>query len=334
MRGIALLATLALLVPAPARAQGAEIPDAAELARTLGIEGTAEAVLLVVASQPLDSLRVGNREVDLPPGDPASGLIRLVRNQAEGIVAVTAARADRVWEGQVRAFAGRVTIVDAEQGLRSAEARVIQGGNQGFDLFGFYDALDAAEDLAGREALCSETLAGQLGDADRAVIADACQRLGDAPLDGSVSGEEGDQDLGEEPADAPDIVAASATDPAHSALYLRDGRPRVVAPGTAPRLAVAGVGAAGAGIATYSALFWEYRAEQEYVRYRDAERLGEDAAMTESLFFTRRYDRNRDVSIGVASASLTATVVALVAQGIEARRFRLRRAALGGGGGG
>ncbi len=317
---------LVLLLPALAWAQ--ELPDPDELAATLGITGTEEAVLLIVAEGPIDTLQVGNREVVLAPPEEGIGLLRLVRNQAEGFVAVAATRGDLLWEGQVRALAGRVVIVDVEAGLRSPEARPVEAEQEEFDLFAFYDELDARDSDADKQAWCAEVLALELGEADRTVVAEACRRIDEA-----IAAEQAPDDSEEEPEDDieivdSDLVEDTRPDPNHRLLYRRDGRPRLVAPGTAPRWIVAGASAVGAGISTYSAVFWEYRAEAEYVRYRDAERIGDHRAMTESLFYTHQYDRNRDVAVGFASAFATSTIVSMIVQAAEGRRFRQRREAL------
>lgn len=317
---------IALLLPALVCAQ--EVPDPEELAATLGIVDTDEAVLLIVAEGPIDSLQVGNREVVLAPPEEGVGLLRLVRKQVEGFVAVAATRGDLAWEGQVRALAGRVVIVDVEAGLRSPEARQVVAEDDEFDLFAFYDELDARDSDADKQEWCGQVLARELGEADRTVVAEACRRIDEA-----IAAEAAGPDEQDDVSDEIEIVDSDMDDdgrpdPDHRLLYRRDGRPRLVAPGAAPRWIIAGVSAVGAGISTYSAIFWEYRAEAEYLRYRDAERLGEDRAMTESLFFTRQYDGNRDVAIGFASAFATSTIVAIIVQAVEGRRFRTRRSQL------
>lgn len=317
---------IALLVPA--LASGQEIPDPAELAATLGIVDTDEAVLLIVAEGPIDALQVGNREVVLAPPEEGVGLLRLVRKQVEGFVAVTVVRGDLVWDGQVRALTGRVVVMDVEAALRSPETRQVGAGDEEFDLFAFYDELDARDSDQDKQLWCGEVLGRELGEADRTVVAEACRRIDEA-LAAEAAGPDEDEDVSDdvEIVDS-DMDEEGRPDPTHRLLYRRDGRPRLVAPGTAPRWIVAGASAVGAGISTYSAIFWEYRAEAEYVRYRDAERLGDDRAMTGSLFYTRQYDHNRDVAIGFASAFFTSTIVAVIVQAVEGRRFRSKRAAL------
>jgi hypothetical protein len=327
MRLLIPVLVLALFAPGLAAAEQ-ELPDPEELAATLGIVGTDEAVLLVVADGPIDALQVGNREVVLAPPEEGVGLLRLVRKQAEGFVAVSATRGDLTWDGQVRALAGRVVVVDVEAGLRSPQARQVSAQDEEFDLFAFYDELDARDSDREKLEWCGQVLTRELGEADRTVVAEACRRIEEAKAAADAKpGENDDVDDDVQIVDS-DMREDGRPDPTHRLLYRRDGRPRLVAPGTAPRLIVAGASLVGAGISTYTAIFWEYRAEAEYVRYRDAERLGDDRGMTESLFFTRSYDANRDVGIGFATAFATSTLVAVLMQAIEGRRFQRRRAAL------
>jgi len=319
-----------LLLPTLAVAQDDVAPsDPVALAQTLGIVDTDEAVLLVTSSLAVDTLRVGGREIVLPPPTDGEGIYRLVREQREGIVPVVLTRGDIAWEGQVRTFAGQVTVVDADALLGSAEAHSTRPADDEFDLFGFYDDLDAASSSADKLAYCTEVLARPLGDADRTVVTETCTRLQTAAAAAAAAEIEDESEdladafLGDDPQLVQDLP-----DPNLGTLYRRDGRPRLVSRGTPVRLIAVGVGAVSTGIATYSAFFWEYRAEQEYAAFRDAERVGDDALMTRHLFFSRDYDVRRDASIGVAAASLTGTAVAIAIQAIEQRRFRKRRAAL------
>ncbi|MCP4871186.1 MAG: hypothetical protein GY898_20955 [Proteobacteria bacterium] len=325
-----LILTAALLMPAAAIAQDEPPPpDPAELAQTLGIVDTDEAVLLIVAEGALDSLTVGGRDVVVAPPVEGEGVWRLVREQREGIVPVTITRGDVVWQGQVRTFAGTVTVVDAEVELSGPDARTGPAVDDEFDLFGFYDDLDAQRKDEDKLAYCTEVLTRTLSEADRTVVSETCTRL-QASLDAEAASTADDdsEDLADALLDDDPEYVDDAPDPNLGMLYRRDGRPRLVARGTPERLILAGVGAVGTGIATYSALFWEFRAEQEYAAYRTAERVGDDEAMTRHLFFTRDYDVRRDASIGVATVCLTGTAVALAFQAIEQRRFRKQRTAL------
>lgn len=329
-----LFASATSLAP-PVRAEEPAVDDAppvdpAAMAESLGIVGTSEAVLLVVAETPVDQLMVGGREIALAPS--ADGVVRrVVRDQPEGFVSVSVVRGGRVWEGQVRTFAGQVTEVDADELLASGEARDARAeDSEEFDLFAFYDELDARKDDAARLEHCAEVLASSLSDADRRVVSETCDRIEaalaeeQAPVVDDVEA----ADLGDLLLDEGDSDVERSRERQLRQMYRRDGRPRLVAPGTLPRVIAIGVGSAGVGFSTYSALYWEFQAEQEYVGFRDAERVGDDAAMTRHLFFSRRYDRNRDASIAVGTAFVLGTAVAAIFQGVENRRFQRRRQAL------
>jgi hypothetical protein len=326
-----LMIATVLGMPARAGAREEPPPDPAELAQTLGIVDTDEAVLLVVAVDAIDSLTVSGRDIVVAPPLEGEGVWRLVRKQREGLISVTLVRGDLVWQGQVRVFAGQVTVVDAELELSSPEARTAPAVDDEFDLFGFYDDLDTRRSLQDKGSYCAEVLTRSLGEADRTVVAETCSRL-EAALAAEARLTEAESDDGSDLADAlleddPRLVEA-APDPDLGMLYRRDGRPRLVARGTLVRLLAVGGGAVGTSIATYSAFFWEYRAEQEYADYRIAERVGDDAGMTRHLFFSRDYDVRRDASVGIATACLTGTLVAVVLQAAEQKRFRSQRAAL------
>ena len=78
------------------------------------------------------------------------------------------------------------------------------------------------------------------------------------------------------------------------------------------------------------ALYWEYRAQQEYLLFRKAEQFGEDTQMTEHLYYTQQHDVRRNVAIGLGTAAVTSGFVTLVLQKLETERFRKARAALKG----
>lgn len=325
-----LILTAALLLPLTAGAQeDVAPPNPEDLAQTLGIVDSDEAVLLIVAVDALDSLTVGGREIVVSPPLEGEGVWRLVREQREGIVGVSISRGDVVWEGQVRTFAGQVTVVDAEVELSGPQAHTGSVGDDEFDLFGFYDDLDARRSDEDKLAYCTDVLTRDLGEADRTVVAETCTRLQAAlDADAASTADDDSEDLADSLLDHAPQYVDDTPDPNLGMLYRRDGRPRLVARGTPVRLIAVGAGAVGTGIATYSAFFWEFRAEQEYAAYRTAERVGDDEAMTRHLFFTRDYDVRRDASIGIAAACLTGTAVAIAIQAIEQRRFRKQRAAL------
>lgn len=88
-------------------------------------------------------------------------------------------------------------------------------------------------------------------------------------------------------------------------------------------LAVGGASIAGA-------LYWEYRAQQEYFLFRKAEQFGEDTVMTEHFFYTQQYDRRRDGAVAVATAAFSAGLFAALWQRFELRRFAKARAQMRG----
>ena len=329
---LALAAALSAPGRAPAQEAAAEAgPTPEELAETLGIVDTDEAVLLVEATSALDGLKVGGREIVLAAPTDDGGVWRVVRDQPEGFVSVSIVRGDRLWEGQVRTFAGQVTPVDADELLASGEARDLGGeAVADFDLFAFYDELDARKDDADRLEYCAEVLTGNLTDADRRVVSETCGRIASvvAEVDAPAIDEAEAADLGELLDEDIDPASQRSQEREIRLLYRRDGRPRLVAPGTLPRAIVIGAGAGGGGISTDSAVFGEYQAEQEYVAFRNAERVGDDAEMSRHLFFANRYDGNRNASIAVGTAFLMGTAVTVIMQAVEARQFQRRRQAL------
>ncbi len=300
---------------------------AEEMARTLGIEGTEEAALLVAADAAVDRLQVGVREIVLPPAEDGEQIVRLVREQREGLIAVTVARGELLWEGQVRTLAGEVTVFDLEVALRSPEVKSTAG--EEFDLFAFYDELDAREKDEDQLAWCEATLGRTLSDADRRVVSETCGRI-QAALDAEFAEPVDEDELSEALLEEPDEAdlqggeARRVTD--LELLYRPDGRPRLVARGTLPRVLVAIGTGLGTAASVAAAFDWERRAEEEYVLYRAAERISDDSSMTRHLFFSQRYDRSRDAAIVAGSVLLTATIVTLVLQAAQERSFRKRQA--------
>ena len=325
---LCVVACASLAAPAHGDEPGSDLQSMAEvMATTLGIEGTEEAALLVVADVAVDRLQVGVREIVLPPAEEGERVFRLVREQREGLIAVTVARGELLWEGQVRTLAGVVTVFDLEVALRSPEASSTAG--EEFDLFAFYDELDAREKEEDQLAWCEETLARVLSDADRRVVSETCGRIQsvlDAALAEPVDEDELTEALLEEPEDD-DLQSGGERRPTDiELLYRPDGRPRLVARGTLPRVLVAVGTGLGTAVSVVAACDWERRAEEEYVLYRAAERISDDSSMTRHLFFSQRYDRSRDAAIVVGSVLLTATVVTLVLQAAQERSFRKRQA--------
>lgn len=316
-----LLTLLLLLLALPAAA--GEPADMDELGRTLGLSGTDEAVLLVVAETSLDQLGVGIRTLDAPAGD--EGVYQLVRGLVEGLVVVSVRRGDRVWDGQVRALAGRVTRFDADEALASSDARQVAARvSTDFDLFDFYDALDERDSYEDQLVWCDEVRGGLPAGPDRDLVDRACVKV--------QSDLAADRAEAAELADAEDRLGVALGAEEEVDERLRgdlitrvDGQARVAPPGSLPRVLVLGLGYAGTGAFTGLAFGEEVRAERQYLAYRDAERVGDDVAMTEHLERARRADRNRDGAIVGGAVSLGSALIATVWQGVQDRRFNQLR---------
>jgi hypothetical protein len=314
-----LLALLLLATPA-----AAEPVDAIELAQTLGIEGTEEAVLLVVADGDLDKLVVGVRKVGLAPADEG-GFQRLVRGLVPGVVSLQVERGDLVWRGELPALGGEVTVFDAEAALASPQVEQRAAADAAeFDLFDFYDALDA-RDVAGQIALCGETLAGLPEGPDRGLVSQACAKVeadaAAAEAEDQALEEATIVDLGERRADRPDTALRG------DVLFRADGQARKAPAGTVVRVPVGAASAVLSGLFVGTTFGSEVSAQRAYLQYRAAERTGDDRVMTEQLFLTQRYDRGRDASIGLAVGFFASAVANFVWQGVEQSAFRKAREA-------
>ena len=325
------LATIALLcAPAVVAAQtvvvGPPSLDPAALAESLELPGTDEAALLVVAGLGVDGIEVGFEPIDLSALDLTKTPPLLVRGLEEGLTAVAVSRGDATWDGQVRLFAGRVTKLDVDAVLRAAAARADGAGGDApsFDLFGFYDALDESLGWDDRHGLCADALAALDPDGpDHRMVQQACDRVA---ADKARAEDDAKRELLSADALGGDLNAAAEDGPVSVGLvYRRDGRPRLTARGTGARWAIAGAGLLGTSIFTYSALFWETQAQQEYLAFRDAERVGDSLAMSRHLFFTKSFDGRRDASVAAASLFLTGTLTSIAVQAIEGARFRKAR---------
>ena len=327
------LATMLLLLVLPSAASAVEVVvgpnqlDVALLAEELDLPGTEEAAVLVVAGLGLDGLEVGFEPVPLKE---LEGIERnpplLLRGLPEGLINVSLSRDELSWDGQLRLFGGRVTKLDADEVLRTAQAR--EGGvaavAPSFDLFGFYDTLDERPDAAARLAFCQETL-GNLDAAtvDHRLVGQACDKV---RADKEREDREAQALLG-----ADELGDALAVDGAQDApikvglVYRRDGRPRLVAPGTGARLAGIGAATLAGAIFTYSTVFWETQAQQEYLQFRRAERVGDQLGMSRHLFFTKSFDERRDGFGTAAALSFTSAISTAIWQAIESARFRKAR---------
>jgi len=307
-----------------------------QLAQGLGLEGSDEAVLLVYSAGALELLRVGARIIAPEPPAPGKGLRQLVRGLSEGVVAVELSASGRSWEGQVQVYKAAVTSLDADQVLLTSgsAADASLQAEAAFDLFGFYDELDLRGTVDAKLAYCGEVLESTLAGPDRTLVQQACGRF-ERKKQEELRREEELKRLVEEPDDLVEALMADPTDDeaefaVQPVLYRADGTLRVRPRGTAARVVAGSSAFALAGASVAGALYWEYRAQQEYVLFRKAEQFGEDTQMTEHLYYTQQYDVRRDVVIGLGTAALTAGIVSLVLQKVESERHRKARAALKG----
>jgi len=331
-RLIPVCALCACLLAAPAAALevvvGPQTLDIAMLAEELELPGTDEAAILVLAGLGLDGLEVGFEPVNLADLD---GIERnpplLLRGLGEGLVNVSLRRGDLAWDGQLRLFGGRIAKLDADEVLRSARARggVTAPEANAFDLFDFYDGLDDEPDTASRLEYCEGTL-GELDPAtvDHRLVGQACDKV---RADKEREEAEAQKLMGADELGVALNDGGGDDAPVNVALvYRKDGRPRTVAPGTPFRLAGVGAASLAGALLTYSAVFWETQAQQEYLAFRRAERVGDQLAMSEHLFFTQSYDARRDGFATGAALLFTGALSTAVWQAIESARFRKARA--------
>jgi hypothetical protein len=321
---------LLLLTSSPAWAvdlDEAAILEPDVLAERLGIVGTAEAVVLVVADQDLDRLVLGLREVVLAPLGDQERFLRLVRGQVDGILSVRVERQDLLWEGDLRTLAGHVTVFDASAALASPEARGLARdlALRGFDLFGFFAELDALPTTAERQAHCDAVRESLPSGPDRGVVVQACANV--ATMSGPAAvARVADTDVDEDDeqdalAAAPPVAVLPSAD-RDPVLYRKDGLTRKIPRGTIPRLAVAAGGAILAAGLTARAFELEILAEEQYKLYRDAERVGDDLVVSQTLFDTQKFDSHRDAAIATASVGLSTTLTMLIWQAVEGRSWQ------------
>jgi len=313
-------------------------PDSSELdaiALELGLGGTGEAVLLVFSSAPFDLLRVGTRLMAPELPDKSHGVRQLVRDLKEGIVAVELGAGARSWEGQVQLLSGAVSLVDVDSLLdlpATGESPAVEV--PAFDLFAFYDELDARGAMADKLVYCAEVTKALTAGPDRTLVEQACGRFERKVEQDRVRDEEiqrlvedPDELVGELLADDSEEQPESNLQPV---LYQVDGTLRVRPRGTTPRAIVGASAFALSGASLVGSLYWEYRAQQEYQSFRKAEQFGEDTAMTEHFFYSQEHDQRRNAAIAVATAALSAGIFAAIWQRIEGERFRKARAELRG----
>jgi hypothetical protein len=319
---LALTLALSLLwtaLPGTAGAEQGALPSA----ESLGIMGTDEAALVLTGTAGLQRILLASTVLT-----PNEGPL-LVRALSEGLLSLQLESTERIWEGSVRVYAGQLTSFDVAAALISPKSQERQA--EAFDLFDFYDRMDQLSSLVAKLAWCQTILLVPPPAPDDALVTDLCARLQRradlATKEPEEQGEPDDEGLGEalatEEGDEEDRRLAAL-----QKLYRADGRLRRHAPGTPLRLGVAGLGFAGSAAGVGLALAFEVDAERQYLLYRSAERLGDDPAMTRHLFLTQDYDRRRDGAIGMAVASLTTGIVALLFQRLEAKRFARYRSSI------
>lgn len=330
---LTILVLLCAIAPRAAAAMDALVGpttlDPAALAEELELPGTDEAAVLVIAGLGLDRLEVGFDPVDLAslPGMERNPPI-LLRGLPEGLINISIQKGDQAWDGQLRLFGGRVAKLDADEVLRSAKARGTgtEVNQPSFDLFGFYDTLDDDPDRASKLAFCEGQLEGlEAGTVDHRLVGQACDKVqadkerADAEAQAGVLSMDTLRDaLGNETKlEAPIRVGL---------VYRNDGRPRLSAPGTGPRWAAVGATVLAGAIFTYSAVFWETQAQQEYLLFRQSERVGDQLAMSKHLFFTKSFDKRRDGFVVTATTFFVGAASTAIWQAIESARFRKARA--------
>ncbi len=324
---LALALALLWSVNAPTARAAEEVAagaDALPTTESLGLEGTDEAALLITGSEGLEGILLA-----ASPLVPSTHFL-LVRHLTEGLLSLQLESAQRVWEGSVRVYAGQLTTFDAAAALISPESEEREAAP--FDLFDFYDRMDRLSSPVAKLAWCKTILLNPPPAPDDVLVADLCARLqrqADLAAEESKSHEEPDsiRELEEKLLET-DESEEDRRLAALEKLYRADGRVRKHAPGTPLRIGVAGVGFAGAAAGVGLALAFEVSAERQYLRYRAAERVGDDPSMTRHLFLTQDFDRRRDGAIGVAVASLTTGIVAALFQRLEAKRFARYRASV------
>ena len=335
-----LLALLLVSASAPAFAgdrmvEATTSRDTAELARTLGILHQEKSGLLVLATSPYDRVLVGLEGAEdasiVVCGEPGTeeaaetplglGCIRTIVYPIEpGHLDVSIQRADATWAGALLLVAGDVAILDVEALLAlAAEDEEAPIPTFEFDFAAFRSKLAGRRTRDDKAGYCRRVLAGLPSGDDKDVVAEAC---GEAVAEAAVE-EAKEPDALAEDVDMETVLDEPEVDPDLVLLYHPDGRPRTIPRGTIPRRIAAAVALGGLGASIGGALYWESEAERTYLDFRRAERVGDDPAMSEHLFFTKQNDRNRDVALGVG-VGLTVTAFAFLGHQLLERRLFLR----------
>jgi hypothetical protein len=332
---IAIVAFALCLFASPAFAASVEptaTRDTAALAVELDILHGETSALLILATAPYDRVIVGLEGAVgtnvVTCGDAAegtnslgAGCIRAVAHPLQpGHLDVSVHRGEDSWSGALLLIAGDIAVLDVEALLRlAAHVRDPKPVEFEFDVAAFESKLAAREGFTDKTNYCRRVLAGLPEGDDRDLVNQLCTAAAT-----TAAAEEADQaetleaELAEDDGlDTPEV------DPSLVLLYHLDGRPRLLPRGTIPRRIATIAFLAGVGGSVAAALSQESQAELAYRDFRQAERVGDDVAMSEKLFFTKQHDRNRDIAIGVG-IGLTVTAFSFLAHQLLERRLFLQ----------
>ncbi len=334
---IALLMLASLLLAGSAWAQAVVEPtasrDTAGLAVELDILHGESSALLILATGAYDRVLIGLEgaanaiEVDCAEPGVAPGRVSLgkacIRAVAHpltpGHLDVSIHRGDASWSGALLLVAGDVAVLDIEALLRlAARAADPAPVEFEFDTEAFTSKLAARSTFDDKANYCRRVLAGLPEGDDRELVQELCTEAATAAAEEAAAA----PDTLEEELDDDDGLDTPRVDPNLVLLYHPDGRPRLLPRGTVPRRILTVAALSGVGVSIGAALAWEAQAEQTYLDFRRAERVGDDPAMSEHLFFTKQHDRNRDIAVGVAVGLGVTAFAFLGHQLLERRLYR------------
>ena len=334
------VAACAWLVPAAASAtvvKATTSRDTEQLADELSVVRDQTSALLILASAPYDQVVLGLEGIagtvrvvcSEATEDPTAvalgaGCIRAIAHPlAAGHLDVVVSRGADSWSGALLLIAGDVAVLHVDALLKlAARAEETTVAESEFDVAAFLDKLGARDGGASKTDYCRRVLAGMGDGDDRDRVVEACTEAA------TRAAEEAVEDTEELEADVElsDGLDVPEVDPSIALLYHPDGRPRILPRGTIPRRIAAVAALGGVAVSAGAALAWERRAELAYLDFRRAERVGDDPAMTQHLFFTQRHDLNRDVAVGVGVGLSVTAITFLAHQLIERRAFQRARA--------
>ncbi len=339
---VPLLIVAALLLAGPARAQTTVEPtasrDTAALAVELDILHAQTSALLLLATARYDRVLIGlegaagTTEVVCAEASDAPGTVALgvgcIRALAHplppGHLDVSVTRGDDSWSGALLLVAGDVAVLDVEALLRlAARTRDTRPVEFEFDAAAFKSKLAARDTFEEKASYCRRVLAGLPEGDDRELVQELCTEAATLAAEEAAAA----PDTLEQELDEDDGLDTPQVDPNLVLLYHPDGRPRLLPRGTIPRRIATASALVGVGVSIGAAFAWEVEAQRSYLEFRRAERVGDDPAMSEHLFFTKQHDQNRDVAVGVG-VGLTITAFSFLAhQLVERRLFRQAKAA-------